>query len=50
MRTVPADSWARKWQPLDDGVSSLVALSGETLTINGQPLKRFKLSALGFQR
>ena len=42
------DSWARKTgQALDDGVSSLVALSGETLSINGEPLKRFKLSSLG---
>jgi DNA-binding response OmpR family regulator len=46
-RNLP-DSWARKMgQPLDDGVSSLVALSSETLAINGEPLKRFKLSALG---
>jgi GAF domain-containing protein len=42
------DAWARKMgQPLDDGVSSLVALSGQTLAINGEPLKRFKVSALG---
>jgi len=46
-RNLP-DSWAKKTgQALDDGVSSLVALSGETLAINGDPLKRFKLSALG---
>lgn len=46
-RNLP-DSWAHKMgQPLDDGVSSLVALSGETLSINGEPLKRFKLSSLG---
>jgi len=46
-RNLP-DSWAKKTgQVLDDGVSSLVALSGESLTINGAPLKRFKLSALG---
>jgi GAF domain-containing protein len=46
-RNLP-DSWARKMgQALDDGVSSLVALSGETLTINGEPIKRFKLSSLG---
>jgi DNA-binding response OmpR family regulator len=46
-RNLP-DSWAKKTgQTLDDGVSSLVALSGETLAINGEPLKRFKLSALG---
>jgi signal transduction histidine kinase/DNA-binding response OmpR family regulator len=34
-------------QPLDDGISSLVALSGESLTIYGEPLKRFKLAYLG---
>ena len=46
-RNLPT-SWAKKMnKPLDDGVSSLVALSGEILTINGNPLKRFKLSALG---
>jgi DNA-binding response OmpR family regulator len=46
-RNLP-DAWSRKMgQPLDDGVGSLVALSGETLAINGEPLKRFKLSALG---
>jgi DNA-binding response OmpR family regulator len=42
------EPWASKvGQPLEDGVSSLVALSGETLAINGEPLKRFRLSALG---
>jgi transcriptional regulator with GAF, ATPase, and Fis domain len=46
-RNLP-DSWARKiGQPLDDGVSSLVALSGETLAIHGESLKRFKLFSLG---
>ena len=34
-------------QPLDDGINSLVALSGESLTIYGEPLKRFKLAYLG---
>ncbi len=46
-RNLP-DTWAKKMgQALDDGVSSLVALSGETLAINGEPLKRFKVSSLG---
>jgi FixJ family two-component response regulator len=46
-RNLP-DSWARKLgQALDDEVSSLVALSGENLALNGEPLKRFRLSALG---
>jgi signal transduction histidine kinase/DNA-binding response OmpR family regulator len=34
-------------QPLDDGINSLVALSGESLMIHGEPLKRFKLAYLG---
>jgi two-component system NtrC family sensor kinase len=46
-RNLPA-SWAEKsGHPLDDGISSLVALSGETLAINGEPLQRFKVAALG---
>ncbi len=46
-RNLPA-SWARKLnQPLDDGISSLVALSGESLTIHGEPLEKFKVAALG---
>src|SRR5512146_443367 len=46
-RNLPA-TWARKLnQPLDDGVSSLVALSGEPLTIHGAPLDKFRISALG---
>ena len=41
-------AWAKKInKPLDDGVSALVALSGTTLEIHGDPLKRFKISALG---
>ena len=34
-------------QPWDDGISSLVAMSGEPLSIHGEPLKRFKISSLG---
>jgi DNA-binding response OmpR family regulator len=46
-RNLP-DAWAKKMgQPLDDGISSLVALSGESLTINGEPLQRFKVASLG---
>ena len=42
------EAWANKvGQPFDDGIGSLVALSGETLTIEGEPLKRFKVSSLG---
>lgn len=46
-RNLPA-AWAKKLnQPLDDGISSLVALSGESLTIHGTPLDKFKVAALG---
>ncbi len=33
--------------PLDDGVSALVALSGETLAMAGDPLKQFRVANLG---
>jgi len=40
--------WAKKMnQPLDDGISSLVVLSGETLLIQGKALEKFKISSLG---
>jgi DNA-binding response OmpR family regulator len=46
-RNLP-EGWAKKMnQPVDDGISSLVALSGETLTIHGVPLEKFKVAALG---
>lgn len=46
-RNLP-EAWARKMnQPVDDGISSLVALSGESLLINGAPMQKFKLAALG---
>jgi len=42
------DVWAKKInQPLDDGISSLVALSGESLLMCGAPLQKFKVAALG---
>ncbi|MBE0686863.1 MAG: response regulator [Anaerolineaceae bacterium] len=31
----------------DDGISQLVAISGETLNISGEPIKRFKVKVLG---
>jgi signal transduction histidine kinase/DNA-binding response OmpR family regulator len=34
-------------QPWDDGISSLVSMSGESLSIYGEPLKRFKIASLG---
>ena len=42
------EAWARKMnQPVDDGISSLVALSGESLVMSGAPLQKLKVSALG---
>lgn len=42
------EAWAKKInQPLDDGISSLVTLSGESLTMHGAPLQKFKVAALG---
>src|SRR5512137_1960871 len=42
------EAWAKKInQPLDDGMGGLVALSGETLAINGNPLKQFKIAQIG---
>jgi len=38
-------AWAKKLnQPLDDGVSALVTLSGESLTIHGTPLEKLLAS------
>ncbi|MBK8783192.1 MAG: response regulator [Anaerolineales bacterium] len=46
-RNLP-EAWAKKMnQPVDDGISSLVALSGESLLMNGSPLQKFKLASLG---
>ncbi|MGE5251605.1 MAG: response regulator [Bacteroidota bacterium] len=46
-RNLP-DGWSKKLnQPLDDGISSLVTLSGESLVVHGQPLQKFKVAALG---
>ena len=46
-RNLPNTLAAKINQPWDDGISSLVALSGETLSIHGAPLARFKVSQLG---
>ena len=46
-RNLP-EAWAKKMnQPVDDGISSLVALSGESLVMSGTPLQKLKVSALG---
>jgi DNA-binding response OmpR family regulator/signal transduction histidine kinase len=34
-------------QAWDDGISSLVAMSGETLSMHGEPIKRFRVKTLG---
>lgn len=42
------DVWLKKMtMPLDDGVSGLVALSGETLSIAGDPLLKFRIANFG---
>jgi two-component system NtrC family sensor kinase len=46
-RNLPEPLATRIDQPWDDGVSWLVAISGEPLAIHGEPLKRFKISRLG---
>ena len=46
-RNLP-DGWAKKiGQPLEDGVSPLVANSGESLLMSGAPLQKFQLATLG---
>ncbi|MFN8414130.1 MAG: response regulator [Anaerolineales bacterium] len=46
-RNLP-EAWAKKInQPVDDGISSLVSLSGESLMMHGAPLQKFKIAALG---
>lgn len=46
-RNLP-EAWAKKMnQPVDDGISSLVSLSGESLMMHGSPLQKFKIAALG---
>ncbi len=46
-RNLPAGWAKKKGQPLDDGVSGLVRVSGEPLLIHGKALERFKASTLG---
>jgi DNA-binding response OmpR family regulator len=46
-RNLP-EAWSKKiGQPLDDGLSNLVAMSAETLALDGAPLQKFKISTLG---
>lgn len=46
-RGLPKSIAGRINQPWDDGISSLVATSKETLSIHGDPLTRFKVSQIG---
>jgi two-component system NtrC family sensor kinase len=46
-RNLPDDIAGKVGQPWEDGVSTLVAISGEPLSIHGEPIKRFKISRLG---
>jgi signal transduction histidine kinase len=46
-RNLPPSLNVHPGQVWDDGISSLVAMSGEALTIHGEPLKRFKIYMLG---
>ena len=46
-RNLPPSLGVRIGQAWDDGISSLVAMSGEPLSIHGEPLKRFKIFGLG---
>lgn len=42
------DVWAKRMNtPLDDGISGLVALSGESLSIAGEPLLKFRVANFG---
>ena len=42
------DVWRKKLgQPMDDGIGALVGLSGESLSINGKAIQKFKVRSLG---
>lgn len=46
-RNLPRSITRRINKIWDDGISNLVALSGESLSIHGEPLQRFKISQFG---
>ncbi len=46
-RNLPAELTQKINKPWDDGISSLVSMSGEPLTITGRALEQFPLSRLG---
>lgn len=47
MLNLPASLPVEINKPWDDGISSLVAMSGESLTMYGEPIRRFKIASLG---
>jgi len=46
-KNLPDSIASKLTQEWNDGISALVALSGETFSLHGEPLKRFKVSQLG---
>lgn len=46
-RGLPDSIAGKAGQAWDDGISPLVALSGEPLSLHGEPLQRFKIARLG---
>ncbi len=44
---LPKGPAANLQKPWDDGISAMVALSGEPLAIHGEPIRRFKIALLG---
>jgi len=46
-RGLPQSLAAKVNKTWDDGISPLVALSGEPLSLHGEPLQRFKIASLG---
>ncbi len=46
-RDLPKSLSANMNHPLEDGISSLVAASGESLILRGEPLSRLKIAPLG---
>lgn len=46
-KNLPSSLLGQRGQPWEDGISHLVALSGEALTLSGEPLKRLRIAILG---
>jgi signal transduction histidine kinase len=47
IHNLPASLAVEINKPWDDGISGLVAMSGESLSIYGEPIRRFKIASLG---